>query len=154
MGRDRQRAGSAALKASRDAFKKLDEDRARFQRIGLGPGESYIGLWRLCADYLEAREIIRKRLASEALKGRARQAQLDEHNRLQEMIRDLLQRLLPFERPRLQAIAVTGDLLHPERVKPDLTKLTDTELKQLEKIVLKVGGATTGPEEVDGEMKK
>jgi hypothetical protein len=41
----------------------------------------------------------------------------------------------------------SGDQLNPTRVKPDLTKLTDEELGQLEKIVLKVGtGASGGPD--------
>jgi hypothetical protein len=58
-----------------------------------------------------------------------------------------LQRLLPFERPRLSSIEMSGDQLNPTRVKPDLTKLTDEELDQLEKIVLKVGaGASGGPD--------
>jgi hypothetical protein len=38
---------------------------------------------------------------------------------------DLLPRILPFERPRLSAIEVSGDQLNPTRVKPDLTKLSD-----------------------------
>jgi hypothetical protein len=42
---------------------------------------------------------------------------------------------------------MSGDQLNPTRVKPDLTKLTDEELRQLEKIVLKVGtGASGGPD--------
>jgi hypothetical protein len=45
----RRRASAAALQASRDAFKTLDKDRERFQRVGLGPGESYVGLWRICS---------------------------------------------------------------------------------------------------------
>jgi hypothetical protein len=121
----RQRASAAALQASRDAFKTLDRDRERFQRIGLGPGESYIGLWRLYADYVETREAVRKKLATGALMGMARQRALDRHDLLQERIRDLLQRILPFERPRLSAIEVSGDQLNPTRVKPDLTKLSD-----------------------------
>jgi hypothetical protein len=42
---------------------------------------------------------------------------------------------------------VSADQLNPTRVKPDLTKRTDEELDQLEKIVLKVGtGASGGPD--------
>jgi hypothetical protein len=51
------------------------------------------------------------------------------------------------ERPRLSSIEMSADQLNPTRVKPDLTKLTDEELDQLEKIVLKVGtGASGGPD--------
>jgi hypothetical protein len=76
----------------------------------------------------------------------ARQRALDRHDLLQERIRDLLQRILPFERPRLSAIEVSGDQLNPTRVKPDLSKLTDEELHQLERIVLKVGTGASGPD--------
>jgi hypothetical protein len=69
---------------------------------------------------------------------------LARHDLLQERIRDMLQRILPYERPRLSAIEVSGDQLNPTRVKPDLTKLTDEELDQLEKIVLK-GSARVVP---------
>jgi hypothetical protein len=47
--------------------------------------------------------------------------------------------ILPFERPKLAPIEVSDDQINPARVKPDLTKLTDEELDQLERIVLKVG---------------
>ena len=69
---------------------------------------------------------------------------LDRHDLLQERIRDLLQRILPFERPKLATVEPDDTQVNPTRVKPDLTKLTDEELDQLEKIVLKVGtGAVT-----------
>jgi hypothetical protein len=61
----RQRSSRAALQAARNAFKKLDTDRERFQRLGLGPGEAYVGLWRICADYLE---MMRRRPRSAAKK--------------------------------------------------------------------------------------
>jgi hypothetical protein len=64
------------------------------------------------------------------------------HDLLQEHVRDTLRQIIPYERPKLAAIGVAGDQVNPMRVKPDLTKLTDEELDQLEKIVLKVG---TGP---------
>jgi hypothetical protein len=47
----------------------------------------------------------------------------------------------------IAAIEVSSDQINPTRVKPDLTKLTDEELRQLERIVLKVGtGASGGPD--------
>jgi hypothetical protein len=72
--------------------------------------------WRICCDYLETREVIRKRLAGDALKGRARQFALNRHDLLQERIRDLLQRILPFERPRLSSIEMSGDQLNPTAI--------------------------------------
>jgi hypothetical protein len=46
--------------------------------------------------------------------------------------------LFYYERPKLQAIEPADGQINPMRVKPDLTKLTDEELDQLEKIVLRV----------------
>jgi hypothetical protein len=53
-------------------FKTLDQDRERFQRNGLNPGEAYVGLWRICHDYMEMMNACRKKLAGKALKGQAR----------------------------------------------------------------------------------
>jgi hypothetical protein len=147
MARDRPRSSRAALQAARDAFKTLNDDRERFRRVGLGPGESYVGLWRICADHLEIREAIRRKLASDDLKASERRLMMARHDLLQEQLVDILRFILPFERPKLSPIEVSGDQLNPARVKPDLTKLTDEELGQLEKIVLKVGtGASGGPD--------
>ena len=72
---------------------------------------------------------------------------MDRHDMFQELIRDTLRLILPYERPKLGAIEVSSDQINPTRVKPDLTKLTDEELRQLERIVLKVGtGASGGPD--------
>jgi hypothetical protein len=139
----RQRSSRAALAAARNAFKGLDDDRRRFDRLGLGPGEAYRNLWRVCADDVEGRDLIRKKLANETLTAVERQRLLSRHDMLQERIRDTLRHILPYERPRLSAVEVSEDQLHPERVKPDLTRLSDAELKQLERIVLKIGGPAT-----------
>jgi hypothetical protein len=55
-----------------------------------------------------------------------------------------LRQIIPYERLKLAAIEVTGDQVNPMRVKPDLTKITDEEPGQLEKIVLKVGTGVSG----------
>jgi hypothetical protein len=60
------------------------------------------------------------------------------------VVRDTLRQIIPYERPKLAAIEVAGDQVNPMRVKPHLTKLTDEELSQLEKIVLKVGTGASG----------
>ena len=47
-------------------------------------------------------------------------------------MKDTLRQIIPYERLKLAAIEVSGDHINPTRVKPDLTKLTDEELDQLE----------------------
>jgi len=44
-----------------------DANQERFQRNGLNPGEAYVGLWRICHDYLEMMHACRKKLAGKAL---------------------------------------------------------------------------------------
>jgi hypothetical protein len=93
------------------------------------------------------RDALRRKLAGDGLKSAERQRMLARHDLLQERMRDTLRQIIPYERPKLAAIEVAGDQVNPMRVKPDLTKLTDEELDQLEKIVLKVGaGASGGPD--------
>jgi hypothetical protein len=51
----------------------------------------------------------------------------------------VLDKLMPFERPRLAAVTVKGDADNPLRVKADLSALSDEKLNQLERICLKAG---------------
>jgi hypothetical protein len=50
----------------------------------------------------------------------------------------------PTSGPSSRRSSQTTPKVNPTRVKPDLTKLTDEELDQLEKIVLKVGTGASG----------
>jgi hypothetical protein len=51
---------------------------------------------------------------------------------LYEHMRDTLRQIIPYERPKLAAIPPAGDQNNPMQVKPDLSKLSDVELDQLE----------------------
>jgi hypothetical protein len=127
------------LKLARKAFQGLEAERERLAETGLGPGEAYRGLWNMLADYRTMMLGTRKALNGKSGK---RVALIARHDWLMERVVDILRALLPYERRRLQAIQVAGDQNNSSRVKPDLTKLSLAELDQLEKIVLKVGGAT------------
>jgi hypothetical protein len=84
---------------------------------------------------------LRKKLASKALKAAERRHTLDRYDLIHTHMRTTLHQIIPYERPKMQAISPDDDPTNLQRVKPDLTKLTEAELDQLEKIVLKVGGA-------------
>jgi hypothetical protein len=87
------------------------------------------------------------KLADKALKGVERRHTLDRYDLIHVQMRTTLHQIIPYERPKIQAVGPDNDPTNLQRVKPDLTKLTEAELDQLEKIVLKVGGATAaGPE--------
>jgi hypothetical protein len=143
---NRQRASSAALQSARQAFKDLHQDQERFRRNGLGPGEAYIGLWRACHDHLELLTALRAKLASKALRGAERRHTLDRYDLIHDRMRNTLHQILPYERPKLQAVGPDNERINPKRVPPDFSKLSDAELTALEKILLKVGGPTAaGP---------
>jgi hypothetical protein len=61
----------------------------------------------------------------------------------------ILEKIVPYQRPKLQAITVAGVSTSPPRVPPDLSRLSDEELDQLEKIVLKVGAGHTAAADRD-----
>jgi hypothetical protein len=54
-----------------------------------------------------------------------------------------------YERPRLAAITVKGDVDNPPRVQLDLTVSTDAELDTMEKLCLKAGAGHTGGDRPD-----
>jgi hypothetical protein len=143
---NRPRASRAALQSARQAFKDLHQDQERFRRNGLGPGEAYIGLWRACHDHLELLTALRAKLASKALRGAERRHTLDRYDLIHDRMRNILHQILPYERPKLQAVGPDDERINPQRVPPDFSVLTHAELTALEKILLKVGGATAaGP---------
>jgi hypothetical protein len=62
----------------------------------------------------------------------------------------ILEKIVPYQRPKLQAIAVAGDPTSPPKVPPDFSRLSKDELDQLEKILLKVGAGHTAEADRDG----
>ena len=61
-------------------------------------------------------------------------------------MRNTLHQILPYERPKLQAVGPDDERINPQQVPPDFSVLTHAELTALEKILLKVGGAAAiGP---------
>jgi len=119
------------LTAAKQAFRNLEAERGEIAAGGFGPGDAYRALWFEVAEY-------RKEIASES---RRRNPSINRIDFLRDKLVGTLAKLLPYERPRLAAITMAGDQNNPPRVKPDLSKLSEAELDQLEKIVLKVGGA-------------
>jgi hypothetical protein len=134
---------NSQLQAARHAYLSLEADRKRFERNGLGPGDAYLGLWRLFHDDFDLVQALRKKLADSALKGRERKDFLARYDAVMSRSIDTLSRIVPYERSRLKAKEAPPDQHEHGRVPPDLTKLTRAELDALEKMVLKVSGGRT-----------
>jgi hypothetical protein len=129
----------ARLHAARAAFAKVRKDRELFEAAGIGPGDSYLGLWSLLielrnnwhhATSLERKDVFRREYT------------------------DVLKALLPYERPRLQVVKVKTDqdaVREPEEMAKALAKaLTPEELELLDKVALKLVSA---PATIDAKVE-
>jgi hypothetical protein len=113
---------------------------------GVGPGESYIGMWRVVTNYRHRVAQIqgmmaRPRIAPDTL--RLLQAQ---ERYLCEQIIHMYAKLLPHEKPKLNSVDLKGDPQKPLHMEVDLTGLSDEDLQALARILPKIGGANApGP---------
>jgi hypothetical protein len=106
----------------------MKSERSRFEKAGIEPGEAYRGLWLHLLD----------------VKDRISHAKNDEDKKY--WLREYsltLHRILPYERPRLTAVKVSGDpdapVMSPEMVAETLAKtLSIAELELLDKVALKL----------------
>jgi hypothetical protein len=125
--------------AFRLTLRTHEADTARFEAAGMGPGDSYRALWLLALDFREA-----MRSAGEEHKERWA---LNYHQ--------VLRTLLPFERPRLQAIKMEGDpnrpVLPPEDVAAAMANiLTHEELRVLDVVAMKLVTGSPSPRQTSG----
>jgi hypothetical protein len=127
------------LHAARAAFTKVRKDRELYEAAGIGPGDAYAALW---SHVIEIRN--------------QWQSQQHEEGKRYYSLRyaDVLSKLLPYERPRLQVVKVKteGDQLRePEEMARALAKaLTPEELELLDKVALKLVSA---PAQIDGKAE-
>ena len=138
------------LHAARAAFVKIRKDRELWEQAGIGPGDAYLALW---SHAIEVRNTW--------------QRQKEEEGKRYYSMRyaDILGKLLPYERPRLQVVKVKTDadtVREPEEMANARAKaLTPEELELLDKVALKlvsapaqIEGKATQPESPPGEQRK
>jgi hypothetical protein len=130
----------ARLHAARAAFSKVRKDRELWEAAGIGPGDSYVALWSFL---IEARN---------SWQGAKVQERKDYWQR---QYVEVLGKLLPYERPRLQVVKVKTDqdqVREPEEMAKALAKaLTPEELELLDKVALKLVSA---PATIDGKVEE
>jgi hypothetical protein len=127
------------LHAARAAFAKVRKDRELFEAAGIGPGDSYLGLWSLLIE----------------LRNNWHHANSQERkDHFRREYTDVLKALLPYERPRLQVVKVKTDadqVREPEEMAKALAKaLTLEELELLDKVALKLVSA---PATIDAKVE-
>jgi hypothetical protein len=130
----------APLHAARAAFAKVRKDRELFEAAGIGPGDSYLGLWSLLIELRNSWH-------------HANSQERKDHFRRE--YTDVLKALLPYERPRLQVVKVKTDheaeRIAPEEMAKSLAKaLTPEELELLDKVALKLVSA---PSTIDAKAE-
>jgi hypothetical protein len=122
------RTGPNRRPSAKEAFRKLKQDRERYEQAGLGPGDAYRGMWAYLHDSLAA----------------LRQAKTDERrDYFRHEYATTLYRILPFERPRLQTVKLQGDpdapVLDPEQMAETIAKmLTQDEIAILDRVAIKL----------------
>jgi hypothetical protein len=121
---------------ARRVFQHLHAERKRYEDNGLGPGDSYRGMWKYLHDCLD-----------ELKKARSE----ERRDYFRREYATTLFRILPFERPRLQTIKLQGDpdrpVMNQEQMAEVVAKLlTQEEIAILDKVALKLvthaGGGT------------
>jgi hypothetical protein len=110
-------------------------------RHNIGPGDSYIGLWRIVNHYRHRLLGIQSSLAKHGLLTHRRQQELEQDERyLTEQIIKIYVRLLPHEKPKLNSIELNDGPQNPVHMQIDLTVLPDEDLHALARILPKLGG--------------
>jgi hypothetical protein len=90
----------------RRALRANAADQALFDREGMGPGDAYRALWLKTLEYKE----------------KERNAHEENKSLWGDRFVNVMRMILPFERPRLQAIKVEGDPNKPTMPPEDVAK--------------------------------
>jgi hypothetical protein len=150
---------SQLKRAQKELFRLPAEQREELRYHGIGPGDGYIGMWRMLnrdrrrLEGVEGRmTAIKLRLDDKALSKQERndfrleQIALEEKDvLLTQRILTTYGRLLPHEKPRLQSVEVKGDQTGPLYHEVDLSRLSREDLLALARILPKLGGAPSEP---------
>jgi hypothetical protein len=85
------------------------EQRDELRYAGIGPGDSYVGIWRMVNAYLAKLSDVMNGLSHDNITP-ARSRELEEEWRyLCEQVVNIYAKILPFEKAKLNAVTVSGD---------------------------------------------
>jgi hypothetical protein len=119
-------------------------DRNSLHWRGIGPGDSYVGIWRLLNLYrmklVKVQELMTKYGEGSRSPGIVINYEQKEQLYL-DRIQEIYKALLPHEKAKLQSITHLGDPAHPVYHEVDLKGLPTEDLKALARILPKLGGA-------------
>jgi hypothetical protein len=149
------------LKRAHEELRRLPaEQREELRYHGIGPGDSYVGMWRLLNR--DRRRLERVEWETSELNQRVRSGEemskdersdllekqkwlVEKDDFLSQRILSTYSKLLLHEKPRLQSVEVKGDQAGPLYHEVDLSRLSREDLLALARILPKLGGAPSEP---------
>jgi hypothetical protein len=133
------------MRQAREGLKALPlEQREELRRNGIGPGDSYIGMWRMVNRYRYRLDILDQEMRADTTPKKRRELEKDIRY-YGEQITFLYGKLLIHEKPKLQSVEVKGDPQGPHYHEADLSRLSREDLLALARILPKLGGAPSEP---------
>lgn len=118
---------------------------------GLGPGDGYIGTWKMVHSLRHTLIGIMDNLHRDDLTDDVRKAFEEKRRYYTQQILACYCTVMPYEKAKLQSITLMGDPNKPLHMTHDFSSLSDGELDVLARILPKLGGAVEG-DAADGDI--
>ena len=119
----------------------------------IGPGDSYIGMWRMVNRYRYRLDILDQEMRADTTPKKRRELEKDIRY-YGEQITFLYGKLLIHEKPKLQSVEVKGDQTGPLYHEVDLSRLSREDLLALARILPKLGGGADVPAALEPQRTK
>jgi hypothetical protein len=117
--------------------------RDAYELAGYGPGDAYTGVWDGITEIRRLQQEVEKGLAHPKTGTKKKASLVERRDELRRELVETFLKILPYERSRLTQSKVDATTTSTTFVRPDLSGLSDDELDLLEKITLKLGGASS-----------
>jgi hypothetical protein len=139
------------MRQAREALRALPpEQREELRFNGIGPGDSYLDVWRMVNLYRRRLDQIVTRISHHERRGALDAGELAKMERDERyysaQITSLCGKLLVHEKPKLASVELKGDPQSPLYHEVDLKNLSDEDLHALARILPKLGGASQSGE--------
>jgi hypothetical protein len=142
------------MRQAREGLKALPlEQREELRRNGIGPGDSYIGMWRMVNRYRYRLDILDQEMRADTTPKKRRELEKDIRY-YGEQITFLYGKLLIHEKPKLASIEAKGAPQGPVYHEVDLGRLSREDLLALARILPKLGGGADVPAALEPQRTK
>ena len=129
------------------------EQREELRFNNIGPGDSYVGIWRVVNTYRRRFNDVEIALRQPGLSPAKEQDLRKEWRQLLEQILECYSTILPFEKAKLTTVRLSGDAGGQMYSKVDLSHLPDEDVHALARILPKLCGSTATGAQGDGRWR-